>query len=401
MKKLAFVIPWFSAVISGGAESALRDLTLHLHDDGVALEILTTCVQNFASDWSVNYFYPGEETIRGITVRRFWADGRAPRAFGDLNAKLMAGTRLEHEEETVYLNEMVNSDDLYAYIRRHRDEYGLFVFIPYMFGPTYFGSAAAGDKAVLIPCFHDEPYAHMRCFAQRFAKVRGMAFLSQPESEFAHSAYDLGAVKTRVLGLGIDEIPGDAVRFRRRHNLHAPFVLYAGRKEEGKKVGLLLDHFARYKAEHPGPLKLVLIGGGSIPIPVEIADEVLDLGFVDKQDKYDAYAAAAVFCQPSWFESFSIVIMESWLAGRPVLVSEQCAVTTSFARQSNGGLYFSDYATFAGALGRLLADPDLADAMGQNGRDYVRQHFVWPTVTAKYRAFFAELAEPDETAGNK
>ena len=54
-------------------------------------------------------------------------------------------------------------------------------------------------------------------------------------------------------------------------------------------------------------------------------------------------AAASLLCQPSHNESFSLVIMESWLCGRPVLVSSQCAVTKDFAKRSNGGLYFKDY----------------------------------------------------------
>ncbi|MDD4850659.1 MAG: glycosyltransferase family 4 protein [Gemmiger sp.] len=399
MKKLAFVIPWFSANISGGAEIALRDLTAHLHAAGVPLEILTTCVQSFGGDWGYNYFCPGTEEIGGITVRRFWADARAAAAFDDTNRKLMAGKPLTPEEETIYLNEMVNSDELYEYIRRHRQEYGLFVFIPYMFGTTYFGSAAAGDKAVLIPCFHDEPYAHIGLLAGRFAAVRGMAFLSAPEGAFAHAAYNLANTQTRVLGLGVDEIAGDAARFRKKFGITAPFVLYAGRKEAGKKVDLLLAHFAAYKAAHKSPTKLVMIGGGRIAVPAEIAADVLDLGFVAKQDKYDAYAAAAVLCQPSWFESFSLVIMESWLAGRPVLVSGQCAVTKHFAVESGGGLYFTNEAEFVLALDKLLQSPTLADTLGKNGQQYVRQHFNWDTVTQNYRDFFASLESHENNAG--
>ena len=68
-------------------------------------------------------------------------------------------------------------------------------------------------------------------------------------------------------------------------------------------------------------LKLVLIGGGDINIPEDIKDKVVDLGFLDIQDKYDACAGSVCLCQPSKNESFSIVIMESWLCERPVLVN--------------------------------------------------------------------------------
>ena len=62
------------------------------------------------------------------------------------------------DEEKIFINEMVNSPDLYKYISKHQAEYDLFVYIPYMFGPTYFGCKACPEKSVLIPCFHEEAY---------------------------------------------------------------------------------------------------------------------------------------------------------------------------------------------------------------------------------------------------
>ena len=50
MKTLAFVTPWFGEKIPGGAEMELRGLTSHLHEAGVSLEILTTCVISL-NDW--------------------------------------------------------------------------------------------------------------------------------------------------------------------------------------------------------------------------------------------------------------------------------------------------------------------------------------------------------------
>lgn len=83
-----------------------------------------------------------------------------------------------------------------------------------------------------------------------------------------------------------------------------------------------------------------MIGPGKLPIPETCKNQIHDLGFVPVQDKYDAYAAAEMLCQPSKNESFSFVIMESWLMGRPVLVHESCKVTSNFARESMVGCIF-------------------------------------------------------------
>ena len=139
-----------------------------------------------------------------------------------------------------------------------------------------------------------------------------------------------------------------------------------------KKCGLLLKYFSQYHKRHSSDLALILIGGGKIDIPLDILDKVYDLGFIDKQDKYDAYAAAELLCQPSHNESFSLVIMESWLCGRPVLVNNQCAVTKNFVIESNGGLYFNDYFEFEGTVDYILSHKDIAIEMGNNGKKYVK-----------------------------
>ena len=89
MKKIGFVIPWYGETIGGGAEAELRGVVHHLQDAGVELEVLTTCVEKFASDWSVNFHKPGLTEEAGIPVRRFPVRRRDEAAFGFINNKLM------------------------------------------------------------------------------------------------------------------------------------------------------------------------------------------------------------------------------------------------------------------------------------------------------------------------
>ena len=137
----------------------------------------------------------------------------------------------------------------------------------------------------------------------------------------------------------------------------------------------------------------MLIGAGAVDIPPQARDHILDLGFVSVQDKVDAFAAATVSCQPSVNESFSIVIMESWLAETPVLVNGHCAVTKSHCQQANGGLYFNNYLEFAATLDYLFDQPIIARQMGRNGRSYVLDNYQWPTITAKYQELISLVSQ--------
>lgn len=394
MKKIAFVIPWYAEKIPGGAEMETREVTKHLREAGMNVEILTTCVKEFVSDWGVNYYPEGTETILGVPVRRFKVKKRDAKAFDEVNIKLMNGILISDEEEQVFINEMVNSPALYKYISEHKDEYTAFVYIPYMFGTTYFGIKACPEKAVMIPCFHDEAYVYMKIFRELYSQAAGMIFNARPELELTERVYDTENVEKIVMGIGMDvDLKTDPAAFRKKFGINEPFIIYAGRKDMGKNVHTLLKYFGEYKKRNPSDLKLVLIGGGEIDIPESAERDVIDLGFVDIQDKYDACGAAEFLCQPSKNESFSLVIMESWLCGRPVLVHEHCEVTKNFVRESSGGLYFGDYFEFEGCLDYFLNNKDISAAMGLNGRQYVLRNFDWNIIIDRYREFFEKIEE--------
>lgn len=397
MKKIAFVIPWYADDIPGGAEMEMREVSAHLHKAGIPVEILTTCVKEFNADWNENFYKEGtDKTANGIPVRRFRVRKRDAKAFDKVNAELMNGRGVPADKEDIFLREMVNSPDLYSYIGSHKEEYGLFVFIPYMFGTTYNGVQVCPEKSVLIPCFHDEAYAHMKRFAEIYPKTAGMIFNARPEAELAERLYHFSesGTKTIVMGIGMDtDIKASPEDFRSKFGIDEPFILYAGRKDEGKNVHTLVKYYSEYIKRRETELKLVLIGGGNIALPQELVKNkrIIDLGFVDRQDKYNAQGAAEFLCQPSHNESFSLVIMESWLCGRPVLVHEECAVTKNFAAESNGGLYFSNYFEFEGCTDFFLANKEKSGIMGQNGCKYVKENFDWDVIVQKYKDFFSSL----------
>lgn len=395
MRKIGFVIPWYGEDIPGGAEMELREVATHLQRAGMDVEILTTCVREFSADWNENYYSAGTAVVEDIAVRRFPVRRRDTAAFDRVNRRLIEGQHLSLQEEKTFVEEMVNSPQLYEYLKDASDDYALYVFIPYMFGTTYYGMQACPEKSVLIPCFHDEAYLYLRLFRQAYIQARGIIYNAMPEMELANKVYDFTTTEQICMGIGMDtNICADADAFRKAYRIQKPFLLYAGRKDAGKNVHTLLRYFAEYKQRHgDSDLQLVLIGGGSIEIPASVRDDVYDLGFVSRQDKYDAMAAAELLCQPSHNESFSLVIMESWLCGRPVLVHSQCAVTRDFARRANGGLYFRNYFEFEGCVQYILTHPEQARTMGQNGGAFVRENFDWDVIVEKYRAFFAKLTE--------
>ncbi|HSD27030.1 MAG TPA: glycosyltransferase family 4 protein, partial [Vicinamibacteria bacterium] len=383
---LAFVAPWYGRDIAGGAEAECRATARALRDRGVPVEILTTCARDHASPWA-DHHPDGVTEEDGFVVRRFKVRPRDPERYGRLQWRLSHGGTLTSFEEEDFVRDSVNSNDLYAYLGGERDRYW-YAFIPYCFGTTWEGALVAPERSLLIPCLHDEPFAQLKWTRRILRAVRAVCFHVPAERALAESLAGADAERFHLVGEGVDAPPpGDGARFRRTHRVLDPFLLYAGRKAAEKNTPLLVEYFARYKLTHPGSrVKLLLIGSGGVRIPGRLSADILDLGFIPLQDKADAYAAALALCQPSLLESFSLVMMEAWLAGAPSLVHGRCAVTRDHCLASNGGLFFEDYFEFVEALELLARDEALRQRMGEAGRAYVLANYTWDRVTDNYLA---------------
>ncbi len=193
-----------------------------------------------------------------------------------------------------------------------------------------------------------------------------------------------------VVGVGSD-VPArtDPVRFRRAFELHRPFAIYIGRIDENKGCDELFSHFRRYAAAFPHGLDLVLVGNAIIDVPKH--PRIHHLGFLDDRDKFDALAAADLLIMPSYFESLSMVTLEAWALGRPVLANGRCDVLKGQCIRSNAGLYYERYEEFVEAMYSLESNGPLNARLGQNGRDFFCRHYAWSVIEDKYLRMFDRL----------
>lgn len=386
--KLVFVQPWFGRDIPGGAESQARRTLQHLAAAGAQVEVLTTTIQDYFHDWSVNARRAGVEEIDGITVRRFPVQRRDAKAFNAVAEKVVARDAISAEERRTFEEEMIKCPELAQWIREHRGEHHFFFFVGYMWSTTVNGSAACPGQAVHIPCLHDEGYLDLDWYARMFREARGVLFNSPAERDLAVRRFGIPTENFALPGEGLEtDWIGNGDRFRTEHGL-GDYLLFIGRKDKDKNFPLLMDYFRRYRDERAPELSLVLFGPGERIVDAIDGQSVLDLGFAKDAVKRDALAGSLALVQPSVLESFSLTIMESWIAERPVLVHKRCDVTKDHATRSGGGLWFESYFEFAACVDRLRADRALAAKLGAAGRSYVLSNYSWPTVIDQYLAAF-------------
>jgi glycosyltransferase involved in cell wall biosynthesis len=311
-----------------------------------------------------------------------------------VNAKVKSYQKLSAADLRIFEQEMIKCPKLPEWIAAHRADYDLFVFLPYMFSTTVNGVAAAGDKAVIIPCLHDEGYVELEWYARMFKSARGLLFNSPPERDLAIRKYGLKPEQYALPGEGLEtDWFGDGERFRDEHGL-GDYLLFIGRKEVDKNFPMLIEYFRRYRDERGHDLSLVIFGPGGLQADPIDARSVIDFGFAPDAVKRDALAGSLALVQPSVLESFSLTIMESWIAERPVLVHKDCDVTRDHAIRSGGGLWFKSYIEFAACVDRLRDDRALAQRLGAAGRGYVLSNYSWPNVIDQYLSAFERWRGP-------
>ncbi len=393
-RRFAFVIPRYFDGIAGGAETLMGNMASRLKARGDTVEVWATCAKDNRT-WA-NEFAPGVSDVHGIPLHRFPVDSRNLDAWIPIQLALHDGHKISTDDQLTWMAESVNSRALYTHIARNAHAFDAIFFGPYLFGTTFWGSLIAPEKSILIPCLHDEAYAYQDVIASMFRQVRGCLFNAEPEMELARSLY--GEIPGGVVGMGFDMPSREYVNGLEAYFRDStPYILYLGRKETGKNVHILIDYFVEAKAQEliPEHVKLAILGGGSfgdLHRPEVLSrEDIVDLPHVSERDKQRLLRHALYLCQPSTNESFSIVIMEAWMVGAPVVVHGACPVTRYHVEHSGGGLYFSSADDLAGVTNYFLRESNVRQVHAESGASYVRLEYSWSSVLSRFDTIVSNL----------
>jgi len=399
--KLAIVVQRYGSDIGGGSELHARYIAEHLaaHAD---VSVLTTCARDYVS-WR-NHYPAGSDLVNGIPVERFSvARERDARDFARRSSFVF-----EHEHSVNDELEWLDAQGpvcpaLVDRLARTGNEFDFVLAFSLRYYTAFHAARLAKRRTVLVPTTERDPALGLAIFGPVLRSAGAIMYNSPEERALIEHLADTRSVPGVTVGVG-SQVPEDADpdRARRTFGLDKPFILYVGRIDANKGCEELFDYFTRFCAHHDRPLDLVLIGTSVLPVPAH--PRIRHLGYVSDRDKFDVLAAAESLVMPSPFESLSMVALEAWALGRPVLANGRCDVLVGQCQRSNAGLYYQNGLEFEALLETLLDRRELAAEMGQNGRRFYRQHYAWDVVEGKYLTIFDRLqtesrdARPHEPA---
>jgi glycosyltransferase involved in cell wall biosynthesis len=389
--KLACVVHRFGTEIAGGSEAHCRHVAEHLaaeHD----VTVLTTCAKDHIT-WR-NEYPEGESALGALRVRRFAvARQRSLHRFAAASELAFSGSASASAQETWFRENGPDAPGLIDHLREHGSDYDRVLFWAFRYATVYFGLPVVQERAILVPTAEEDPVIRMSVLDDFFSRPVGCIYLTPEEQELVERRIAGAPPPSCIIGSGLDPAPPPGATDLSASGVRDPFILYVGRIDPNKGCADLIQHFARYKAEHPGPVQLVMAGPASMPL--QRHTDIRYLGFVGEQMRDALLDQAVLLAMPSRYESLSLVLLEAWNHGLPAVVNAHCAVLKGQARRADAALYYANYDEFAHCVTRLLDDRALARQLGRQGRAYVEREYRWPTVVARIDRLLAQTGRLD------
>ncbi len=406
MKVLHVVQAYHPAI--GGSERLAQHFAEHLvtgHGDTVS--VYTSNAVRPEAFWKTAgpLLPPGTETINGVTVRRF----RIYNGLRLLRRILAQGSHRLGLPHNDWLR-TIQTGPIIPGLRAAIAECGADVVFATAFPFLHMYDAVAGARrarvpVVLLGAIHvPDAWSYDRPMIYR-AMRRADAYVAPTEFERDHVIqHGISADRVAVIGAGVDAVAlaaGDRRRIRDRYGWgEAPVIGLIARQSPLKRIDTLLRAMPHVWAAHP-TARLLMAGARTSYSPhidrmiaalsPRQQRQIAVIGDFAEEDKPDIFAACDLIAHPSGNESFGIVFVEAWAAGKPVIGARVGAIPSVIDEGRDGLLFnYLDAEDLARSIGLLLGGPSVREAIGQSGRDKVIQRYTWEVVTDRLRSVYLD-----------
>ena len=386
--RILHIIPYFyPAWAYGGTCRAAWELARALVRKGQSVVVYTTdALDERSRSTPLSVVVDGVEIhrVRNISNYLAWRRAFFPLGFGN---KLQKSLR---DADVVHLHEFRSYQNAIA--------------LPYMVrtGVPFVLTAQGGLPRIMgrntLKILYDRNFG-----ARILSNAARLHALNEVERE---QFIDLGVDPQRIAilpnGVDLDQYQSlpSFTGFRARFDIpeEAPIILFLARVNKIKGVDFLVSSFNMLREVYPDAV-LVIVGPDDgylqeVKHQVQvlgIEKQVRFTGYLDGDDKLQAYQAASVYVLPSAYEMFAITLLESLACGTPIIATDRCGLA-DFVRQNDLGsiVNYGDVKGLKNEIVRILGHPVDVERRADYGREYVLKHFGWDRIADNWLTVYQD-----------
>ncbi|WP_316810406.1 glycosyltransferase family 4 protein [Pedobacter heparinus] len=386
MKKIALIVQRYGLAVNGGAELHCRILAEQLRSS-YDVEVLTSCAKEYTT-WA-NAYPEGPSEVNRIKLKRF----AVPYERNPVKSRRLFKKMRLNRIFPFYGNAQVLAEEwskqqgpylpgLISYLKAHEKDYDALIFFTYLYYPTFCGLRVAPHKSILIPTAHDESAIHLPAYKEFFKLPAAILYNTLSEKKLVNRLFNNEEIYSDIVGVGMDEVAEKDIPVAAEIlGSEDRYLIYIGRIDAGKGCELMLDYFLKYKKLTGHQLKMVLLGKSFMKITEH--PDVIYLGFVEEDIKRALLKQAEALIMPSYYESLSLVTLESMQLGVPVIVNARSEVLKDHVENSGAGYAFTSFPGFKFAVDEVLNNEQMLGLMRLKAKKYVNDHYNWKLVLHK------------------
>ena len=383
-RKILFVIGAFGKRVRGGAERFVFELANELSQRGADLEVWTTDSSEVVGrkpDLSAE-----EDVGLSFKVRRFAVNHKMERWFNLVHRLMVRPVHYRTWKQTLWKRTNIYGAGMREALESEGQHFDVIHLFHYLHGTSHRLSGIFPEKTLLHPFIHDEALLYNPIMRELFAGVRGVTCNTVTCSQLALGA-SCGLAPSLYIPIGngverrnfptnsLFEIP-----------FAGPYLVFLGRMIAEKNLDQLFAWHERLLQEDGEAPALLCVGHGPLQTHTifQRQQRVAHMAWVGEDDKAQILSHALALVQLSKLESFSLVIMEAWLQGAPVIVHKQSpALLEHIEASQGGGFAVASYSEYATAV-RALCHASERAHRGKLGQAYVEKKFNWNQVCQNY-----------------
>lgn len=276
------------------------------------------------------------------------------------------------------------SNELEEFLSSHISEYDLVITHNNVFRPPIFAIQQAkkhGIPSILIPHAHlDDDFYHFQDVLD--SALNATMVLAAPKVACEYYT-DRGVKHVEYLPAGIDSTEvfsqEDIDEFNKVRTGNKPFILVLGRKAKAKNYQSIIDAVEYLSSSID--LDVIIIGPDDDGVRIESTCAYY-LGRQSRSVVRGALQSCVMLVNMSTSESFGIVLLEAWMAKKPVIANEKCAAFHDLIEHEVNGLFANENNLYE-LIEKLFHDFSAQKIYGQAGYAIVQQ-YDWNIVNTKF-----------------